>query len=92
MRAAGGVRNRGRHSVRQLSDGIRCCCVRWRGACEIVVGVAFGSCLMGQDVVARAAGAVRKSWQAQYFGDAISQLSKRIGCCRARDGGRAKSW
>ena len=58
-----------------------------RGACEIVAGAAFGSCLTGQDVVARAAGGVRnrgrrsargggraKSWQAQHFGDAVAEV------------------
>ena len=38
-----------------------------------MAGVAFGSCLEGQDVVARAAGGVSKSWQAQHFGDAVAK-------------------
>ena len=115
-----------------------------RGACEIVAGAAFGSCLTGQDVVARAAGGVRnrgrrstlcvcaagaatgqdvvaraaggvrnrgrhstlamplpKSWQAQHSvhlgvclcgRGSVRQLSRGTGCCRARGGGRAKSW
>ena len=92
-----------------------------------MAGVAFGSCLEGQDVVARAAGGVRnrgrrstlamplrnrgrrstlamplpKSWQAQHSvhlgvclcgRGRIRQLSGGTGCCRARGGGRAKSW
>ena len=108
--------------------------------CVCVAGVAFGSCLEGQDVVARAAGGVRnrgrrstlwmplrnrgrrstlamplrnrgrrstlatplpKSWQAQHSvhlgvclcgRGRIRQLSRGTGCCRARGGGRAKSW
>ena len=39
--------------------------------CVCVAGVAFGSCLEGQDVVARAGCA--KSWQAQHFGDAVAK-------------------
>ena len=55
--------------------------------CVCVAGAAFGSCLKGQDVVARAAGGVRnrgrrrargggraKSWQAQHFGDAVAEV------------------
>ena len=92
-----------------------------------MAGVAFGSCLERQDVVARAAGGVRnrgrrstlamplrnrgrrstlamplpKSWQAQHSvhlgvclcgRGRIRQLSRGTGCCRARGGGRAKSW
>ena len=82
--------------------------------CVCVAGVAFGSCLEGQDVGARAAGGVRnrgrrstlamplpKSWQAQHSvhlgvclcgRGSIRQLSRGTGCCRARGGGRAKSW
>ena len=95
--------------------------------CVCAAGVAFGSCLEGQDVVARAAGGVRnrgrrstlamplrnrgrrstlamplpKSWQAQHSvhlgvclcgRGRIRQLSRGTGCCRARGGGRAKSW
>ena len=97
------------------------------GCVFCVAGVAFGSCLEGQDVVARAAGGVRnrgrrstlamplrnrgrrstlamplpKSWQAQHSvhlgvclcgRGRIRQLSRGTGCCRARGGGRAKSW
>ena len=72
-RAAGGVRNRGRRSTLRCRCEIvagaalwRCRC-RSRGrrsilciwVCVCVAGVAFGSCLEGQDVVARAAGGVR---------------------------------
>ena len=39
-----------------------------------VAGVAFGSCLEGQDVGARAAGGCAKSWQAQHFGDAVAEV------------------
>ena len=140
-RAAGGVRNRGRRSTlamplrnrgRRSTLAYRC---RSRGrrsilciwVCVCVAGVAFGSCLEGQDVVARAAGGVRnrgrrstlamplrnrgrrstlamplpKSWQAQHSvhlgvclcgRGRIRQLSRGTGCCRARGGGRAKSW
>ena len=72
-RAAGGVRNRGRRSTlamplrnrgsaalwrcRCRSRGRRCILCIW--VCVCVAGVAFGSCLEGQDVVARAAGGVR---------------------------------
>ena len=42
--------------------------------CVCVAGVAFGSCLEGQDVVARAAGGRAKSWQAQHFGDAVAEV------------------
>ena len=101
-------RSRGRRSI---------LCI-W--VCVCVAGVAFGSCLEGQDVVARAAGGVRnrgrrstlamplrnrgrrsKSWQAQHSvhlgvclcgRGRIRQLSRGTGCCRARGGGRAKSW
>ena len=53
-----------------------------------MAGVALGSCLEGQDVVARAAwgvlsrgtgrcrargGGCAKSWQAQHFGDAVAK-------------------
>ena len=68
-------RSRGRRSI---------LCI-W--VCVCVAGVAFGSCLEGQDVVARAAGGVRnrgrrstlampfaKSWQAQHFGDAVAEV------------------
>ena len=52
----------------------RCCC-RSRGrrsflciwVCVCVAGVAFGSCLEGQDVGARAAGGV-------HFGDAVAEV------------------
>ena len=67
-RAAGGVRNRGRRSCEIVAGAAlwRCRC-RSRGrrsilciwVCVCVAGVAFGSCLEGQDVVARAAGGVR---------------------------------
>ena len=108
-------RSRGRRSI---------LCI-W--VCVCVAGVAFGSCLEGQDVVARAAGGVRnrgrrstlamplrnrgrrstlamplpKPWQAQHSvhlgvclcgRGRIRQLSRGTGCCRARGGGRAKSW
>ena len=104
-------RSRGRRSI---------LCI-W--VCVCVAGVAFGSCLEGQDVVARAAGGVRnrgrrsflamplrnrgrrstlamplpKSWQAQHSvhlcgRGSIRQLFRGTGCCRARGGGRAKSW
>ena len=95
-------RSRGRRSI---------LCI-W--VCVCVAGVAFGSCLEGQDVGARAAGGVRnrgrrstlamplpKSWQAQHSvhlgvclcgRGSIRQLSRGTGCCRARGGGRAKSW
>ena len=53
-------RSRGRRSI---------LCI-W--VCVCVAGVAFGSCLEGQDVVARAAGGA-KSWQAQHFGDAVAK-------------------
>ena len=108
-------RSRGRRSI-------LCECCIWVCFC-----VAVGSCLQGQDVVARAAGGVRnrgrrstlamplrnrgrrstlamplpKSWQAQHSvhlgvclcgRGRIRQLSRGTGCCRARGGGRAKSW
>ena len=75
-----------------------------------MAGAAFGSCLKGWDVVARAARGVRnrgrrstlemplpKSWQAQHSvhlsvclrgRGSIWQLSKGMGCCRARLGAR----
>ena len=68
-------RSRGRRSI---------LCI-W--VCVCVAGVAFSSCLEGQDVVARAAGGVRnrgrrstlamplpKSWQAQHFADAVAEV------------------
>ena len=83
-------------------------------ACVCVAGAAFGSCLKGWDVVARAARGARnrgrrctlkmplpKSSQAQHSVNlsvcwhgrgSIWQLSKGLGCCRARGSGRAKSW
>ena len=83
----------GRGSIWQLSKRTGCCRAR-RGACEIVAGAAFGSCLTGQDVVARAAGGVRnrgrrstlamplpKSWQAQH--------SVHLGVCLC---GRGSIW
>ena len=79
-----------------------------------MAGAAFGSCLKGWDVLARAAWGSRnrgrrstlemplpKSWQAQYSvhlsvclrgKSSIWQLSKGLGCCRARGSGLAKSW
>ena len=80
-RAAGGVRNRGRRSTLAMPLP-----KSWQaqhsvhlGVCVCVAGVAFGSCLEGQDVGARAAGGVRnrgrrstlamplpKSWQALH--------------------------
>ena len=79
-----------------------------------MAGAAFGSCLKGWDVVARAARGSRnrgrrstlemplpKSWQAQHSvhlsvclrgRGSIWQLSKGLGCCRARGSGLAKSW
>ena len=48
----------GRGRIQQLSRGIGCCRARG-GLCVCVAGVAFGNCLEGQDVVARAAGGVR---------------------------------
>ena len=72
-RAAGGVRNRGRRSTLAMplrnrgrrstlamplpKRGRRSILCIW--VCVCVAGVAFGSCLEGQDVVARAAGGVR---------------------------------
>ena len=59
-RAAGGVRNRGRRSTLAMplrNRGRRSILCIW--VCVCVAGVAFGSCLEGQDVVARAAGGVR---------------------------------
>ena len=53
-------RSRGRRSI---------LCI-W--VCVCVAGVAFGSCLEGQDVVARGGGCA-KSWQAQHFGDAVAK-------------------
>ena len=118
-RAAGGVRNRGRRSLRQLSNGTGCCRARGGGRAKSwqaqhLVCVCAAGAATGQDVVARAAGGVRnrgsrstlamplpKSWQAQHSvhpgvclcgRGSIWQLSKRTGCCRARGGGRAKSW
>ena len=104
-------RSRGRRSI---------LCI-W--VCVCVAGVAFGSCLEGQDVVARAAGGVRnrgrrstltcrceivagaalwrcrcRSQHSVHLGvclcgrGRIRQLSRGTGCCRARGGGRAKSW
>ena len=73
-RAAGGVRNRGRRSTLAMplrNRGRRSTLAMplpksWQaqhsvhlGVCVCVAGVAFGSCLEGQDVVARAAGGVR---------------------------------
>ena len=52
-----------------------------------MAGAAFGSCLKGQDVVARAAGGVRNRGRRS-----VRQLSKGTGCWRARGGGRAKLW
>ena len=52
-----------------------------------MAGAAFGSCLKGQDVVARAARGVRNRGRRS-----VRQLSNGTGCCRARGGGRAKSW
>ena len=115
-RATGGVRNRGRRSTLAMPLP-----KSWQaqhsvhlGVCVCVAGVAFGSCLEGQDVGARAARGVRnrgrrstlamplpKSWQAQHSvhlgvclcgRGGIRQLSRGTGCCRARGGGRAKSW
>ena len=68
-------RSRGRRSV---------LCI-W--VCVCVAGAAFGSCLKGQDVVARAAGGVRNRGRRS-----VRQLSNGTGCCRARGGGRAKPW
>ena len=95
-------RSRGRRSI---------LCIR---VCVCVAGAAFGSCLKGLDVVARAARGSRhrgrrstlqmplpKSWQAQHSvhlsvclrgRGSIWQLSKGLGCCRARGSGLAKSW
>ena len=53
-------RSRGRRSI---------LCI-W--VCVCVAGVALGSCLEGQDVVARGGGCA-KSWQAQHFGDAVAK-------------------
>ena len=79
-----------------------------------MAGAAFGSCLKGWDVVARAARGSRnrgrrstlemplpKSWQAQHSvhlsvclrgRGSIWQLSEGLGCCRTRGSGLAKSW
>ena len=54
-------RSRGRRSI---------LCI-W--VCVCVAGVAFGSYLEGQDVVARAVGGCAKSCQAQHFGDAVAK-------------------
>ena len=88
-RAAGGVRNRGRRSTLAMPLP-----KSWQaqhsvhlGVCVCVAGAAFGSFLKGQDVVARAAGGVRNRGRRS-----IRQLSNGTGCCRARGGGRAKSW
>ena len=71
-RAAGGVRNRGRRSTLAMplrNRGRRSTLAMplpksWQAqhsvrVCVCVAGVAFGGCLEGQDVVARAAGGVR---------------------------------
>ena len=69
-----------------------------RKAIEIVTGAAFGSCLTGQDVVARAAGGVRnrgrrstlsmplpKSWQAQHSVHLGVCLCGRGSCLKGQD-------
>ena len=76
-RAAGGVRNCGRRSTLAMPLP-----KSWQaqhsvhlGVCVCVAGVAFGSCLEGQDVGARArGGGCAKSWQAQHFGDAVAEV------------------
>ena len=95
------MRNRGRRSTLAMPLP-----KSWQAQHSVHLGVclcgrvAFGSCLEGQDVVARAAGGVRnrgrrstlamplpKLWQAQH--------SVHLGVClcwRARGGGCAKSW
>ena len=111
-RAAGGVRNRGRRSTLAMPLP-----KSWQALHSVHLGVCLsgrGSIREGQDVGARAAGGVRnrgrrstlamplpKSWQAQHSvhlgvclcgRGSIRQLSRGTGCCRARGGGRAKSW
>ena len=116
--------SRARPGAREIVAGAalwRCHC-RSRGRRSIlcirvyvcVAGAAFGSCLKGWDVVARAARGARnrgrrstlkmpvpKSRQAPHSvhlsvglrgRGSIWQLSKGIGCCRARGSGRAKLW
>ena len=104
-------RSRGRRSI---------LCI-W--VCVCVAGVAFGSCLEGQDVVARAAGGVRNRGRRSTLAMPLRNRGRRstlamplpksgrrsILCiwvcvcvagvafgscleCRARGGGRAKSW
>ena len=58
----GKCRNRGRRSTS---------CI-W--ACVCVPGAAFGSCLKGWGVVARAAVGPHLAWQAQHFGDASAEV------------------
>ena len=43
-------------------------------ACIGVAGAAFGSCLKGWGVVARAAVGPHLAWQAQHFGDASAEV------------------
>ena len=115
-RAARGSRNRGRRSTLEMPLP-----KSWQAqysvhlsVCVCVAGAAFGSCLEGWDVVARAARGSRnrgrrstlemplpKSRQAQHSvhlsvclrgRGSIWQLSKGLGCCRARGSGLAKSW
>ena len=113
-RAAGGVRNRGRRST--LATPLP---KSWQALHSVHLGV----CLSGRGSIRqlsrgtgcwRAAGGVRnrgrrstlatplpKSWQALHSvhlgvclcgRGSIRQLSRGTGCCRARGGGRAKSW
>ena len=74
----------------------------WRCRCEIVAGAALWRCrCRSRGRRSTLAMPLPKSWQAQHSvhlgvclcgRGRIRQLSRGTGCCRARGGGRAKSW
>ena len=79
---------RGRGSIWQLSKGLGCCRARGSGLAKSWQAQHFGD-------------AIAEVWQAQHSvhlsvclrgRGSIWQLSKGLGCCRARGSGGAKSW
>ena len=83
-----GLRLRGRGSVWELSKGLGCCGARGCGPPSPVAGAALWRCNSQHFGDASV-----KSWQAQYFvhlglrlrgRGSVWELSKGLGCCRAR--------
>ena len=91
----------GRGRIRQLSRGTGCCRARGGGRAKLCRRSTLAMPLRNRGRRSTLAMPLPKSWQAQHSvhlgvclcgRGRIRQLSRGTGCCRARGGGRAKSW